>query len=216
MSIASVYLRVLRLLGREKHLAIFLAFANLALAIAQFAEPVLFGRVIDKLTGAKAASGALSFADLLPLLAAWVGFGLASIPLAVVVALQADRLAHRRRLAVMANFFEHVLHLPLSFHSNAHSGRLLKVMLEGAGGMAGLWLSFFRENCASLAALLILLPLSLVLNWRLASMLIALVFVFGFLTAIMSCAAPNPCSRRSSAIIARSPSMSPTLSAMSR
>ncbi|MEJ0096597.1 MAG: glucan ABC transporter ATP-binding protein/ permease [Methylocella sp.] len=185
MSIVSVYLRVLRLLGREKHLAIFLAFANLALAIAQFAEPVLFGRVIDKLTGAKAASGVLSFADLQPLLAAWVGFGLASIPLAVAVALQADRLAHRRRLAVMANFFEHVLHLPLSFHSSAHSGRLLKVMLEGAGGMAALWLSFFRENCASLAALLILLPLSLVLNWRLASMLIVLVFAFGFLTAFV-------------------------------
>jgi glucan exporter ATP-binding protein len=183
MSIASVYLRVLSLLGREKNLAIFLAFANLALAIAQFAEPVLFGRVIDKLSGAKAASGALSFADLLPLLGAWVGFGFASIPLAVVVALQADRLAHRRRLAVMAQFFDHVLHLPLSFHSSAHSGRLLKVMIEGANGMAVLWLSFFRENCASLAALLILLPLSLILNWRLASMLMALVFVFGFLTA---------------------------------
>lgn len=48
--------------------------------------------------------------------------------------------------------------------------------------MSGLWLSFFRENCASLAALTILLPMSLTLNWRLGGMLIVLVFVFGFLT----------------------------------
>ena len=86
----------------------------------------------------------------------------------------------------MAQFFEHVLHLPLSFHGAAHSGRLLKIMLEGANGMAGLWLSFFRENCASLRhALLILLPLSLTLNWRLAAVLIALVFVFGALTTFV-------------------------------
>jgi hypothetical protein len=52
VSILSVYLRVLGLLGREKRIAIFLALANLALATAQFAEPVLFGRVIDKLSGA--------------------------------------------------------------------------------------------------------------------------------------------------------------------
>ncbi|WP_036259005.1 glucan ABC transporter ATP-binding protein/ permease [Methylocapsa aurea] len=185
MSILSVYLRVLGQLGGQKRLAIVLALANLALATAQFAEPVLFGRIIDRLTSAATATKALSFQDLLPLLAAWVGFGLFSIPAGVLVALNADRLAHRRRLAVMALYFEHVLHLPLSFHSSAHSGRLLKVMLEGANGMAGLWLSFFRENCASLAALLILLPLSLALNWRLGALLIALVCVFGFLTAFV-------------------------------
>ena len=55
-------------------------------------------------------------------------------------------------------------------------------MLEGAQGMAGLWLSFFRENCASAVALFILLPLTLFVNWRLASVLIVLVAVFGALT----------------------------------
>jgi ATP-binding cassette subfamily B protein len=185
MSIFAVYIRVLRLLGPEKYLAVVLAVANLALATAQFAEPVLFGRIIDRLSGGGAQGRPLNFADLAPLLAAWVGFGLFSIIAAVLVALHADRLAHRRRLAVTALYFEHVLHLPLSFHASVHSGRLLKVMLEGAAGMFGLWLSFFRENCASLAALVILLPLSLVVNWRLASMLIVLVLLFGFLTAFV-------------------------------
>ncbi|ATQ69312.1 glucan ABC transporter ATP-binding protein/ permease [Methylosinus trichosporium] len=185
MSVLSVYFRVLRQLEPEARLAAGLVAANLAVAIAQFAEPMLFGRVIDVLTKAQVASQRLAWSDLLPLLAAWGGFGLFSIAASVLVALHADRLAHRRRLAVMAGYFEHVLDLPSSFHSVAHSGRLLKVMLEGAGGMFGLWLSFFRENCASFVALFVLLPATLLVNWRLAAPLIVLVAAFGLLSAFV-------------------------------
>jgi glucan exporter ATP-binding protein len=185
MPVLSIYLRALSHLGEEKRLAITLVAANLCLAIAQFAEPVLFGRVIDRLSRPRSSSDPLTLLDLAPLLLAWAGFGLFTILAGVLVALHADRLAHRRRLAVMAHFFEHVLDLPIAFHASAHSGRLLKVMLEGASGLSGLWLSFFRENCASFAALGILLPLSLVLNWRLAALLIVLVIVFGLLTSFV-------------------------------
>jgi ABC-type multidrug transport system fused ATPase/permease subunit len=184
MSILRLYARVLGQLDAEKRLAILLVLANLALAASQFAEPILFGRIIDALTRAQAEKQAITFGDLAPLLGGWIGFGLFSIGAAVTVALHADRLAHRRRLGVMARYFEHVLHLPLSFHTRVHSGRLMKVMLEGAGGMSGLWLSFFRENCASLVAL-VMLPLSLFINWRLASLLIVLVMVFGLLTSFV-------------------------------
>jgi glucan exporter ATP-binding protein len=183
MSVLAVYFRVLSQLRAEKRLAATLVVANLAVATAQFAEPMLFGRIIDVLTKAQAAAQRLDWSDLAPLLAAWAGFGLFSIAASVLVALHADRLAHRRRLAVMAAFFEHVLDLPSSFHSAAHSGRLLKVMLEGAGGMFGLWLSFFRENCASFVALFVLLPATLLVNWRLALPLIVLVATFGLLTS---------------------------------
>ncbi|TDX66664.1 ATP-binding cassette subfamily B protein [Methylosinus sp. sav-2] len=185
MSVLSVYLRVLAQLKPQKRLATILVVANLAVAIAQFAEPMLFGRVIDVLTRAQAVGVKLAWGDLVPLLAAWAGFGLFSIAASVLVALHADRLAHRSRLAVMAAYFEHVLDLPSSFHAGAHSGRLLKVMLEGASGMAGLWLSFFRENCASFVALFVLLPATLFVNWRLALPLIVLVIVFGALTSFV-------------------------------
>lgn len=185
MSVLAIYLRALSQLGEEKRLAITLVAANLCLATAQFAEPVLFGRVVDRLSQPRTLSDPLTLYDLAPLLLAWAGFGLFTIIAGVLVALHADRLAHRRRLAVMAHFFEHVLDLPVGFHASAHSGRLLKVMLEGANGMAGLWLSFLRENCASFAALGILLPLSLILNWRLAALLIVLVVVFGILTSFV-------------------------------
>lgn len=182
MSLLHTYRRTLALLRGDARVAILLVVANVALAGAQFAEPVLFGRIVDRLTRLDAARAA-SFADILPLGIAWAGFGLFVIGCAVVVALHADRLAQRNRLAAMARFFEHVLHLPLSFHTATHSGRLLKVMLEGANGLASLWLPFFREHCAAFVALGVMMPLSLVINWRLGGLLVVLVAVFGVLTA---------------------------------
>src|SRR5689334_7526057 len=129
MNFLRLYARVLGLLGPEARLGWVLAGANIALAAAQFAEPVLFGRIVDTLVRAQAASVLPTFADLTPLLAAWVGFGLFTIGCSVLVALHADRLAHRRKQAVLTSYFEHLLQLPLSFHGGTHSGRLLKVML---------------------------------------------------------------------------------------
>jgi ATP-binding cassette subfamily B protein len=183
MNLLRLYGRVLALLGPEAKLGWLLAFANVALAAAQFAEPVLFGRIIDALAGSqKADATPLTFHTLLPLLGAWAGFGLFTILCGVFIALHADRLSHRRRQAVLTDYFEHVLQLPLAYHGGAHSGRLMKVMLTGTDSLWGLWLSFFRENFAAIVSLVILLPLSLYLNWRLASLLIVLCTIFAFLT----------------------------------
>lgn len=155
-----------------------LAFANVALAGAQFAEPVLFGRIIDALAHAQGGGSALSWAKLLPLVGAWVGFGLFMIVCSALVALHADRLAHRQRQVVLTEFFEHVLELPLSFHGVTHSGRLMKVMLSGTDTLWGLWLGFFREDLVALASILVLVPMSLYLNWQLGLLLIGLCLVF--------------------------------------
>ncbi len=183
MSILAIYRRVLAQLRPEATLAVALALANVAVAAAQFAEPLLFGRIIDRLTGAQTQQTTLTMFDLAPMLGAWVGFGLFSIAGSALVALNADRLSHRRRLGMMGRYFDHVLHLPLSFHSAVHSGRLLKIMLDGAQAMFWIWLSFFRENCASAVALFVLLPLTLFVNWRLAAILMVLVVCFGLLTS---------------------------------
>lgn len=185
MSVIKIYARVLGQLRPQARLALILVGANLSLAIAQFAEPVLFGRIIDRMTRAQAPGQTLTWSDLLPLLLAWAGFGLFSIGGAILVGLNADRLAHRRRLAVVSEYFEHVLNLPLTFHTNVHSGRLLKTMLDGSSAMFGLWLSFFRENCASFVALFILLPATLFLNWRLGGLLMLLVIVFYLATSFV-------------------------------
>src|SRR5262245_25714558 len=185
MNLVHLYLRVLKLLGPERKLGWILALGNLSLAAAQFAEPVLFGRVIDTLAGAQARGTETSalWNDLLTLLAAWVGFGLFTIVCGTLVALHADRLSHRRRLAVLTDYFEHVLQLPQAYHGATHSGRLLKVMLAGTDVLWGLWLAFFRDHFVGFVSLIVLLPLSLFLNWRLALMLIVLCPVFGALRA---------------------------------
>ncbi|CAM5761437.1 glucan ABC transporter ATP-binding protein/ permease [Bosea minatitlanensis] len=185
MSLLSLYARVLGELGPEKRLGVVLALANILLAAVAFAEPMLFGALIDRLTRIQSSGGTLTWGGINPLIFAWVGFGLANIGLGVFVALHADRLAHRRRLAVMARFFEHALTLPLAYHTQTHSGRVLKVMLDGASAMWGLWLSFFREHCASIFALFVLLPFTLWLNWQLGLLLIVLVVLFGSLTGFV-------------------------------
>jgi len=101
MSLIRLYARVLELLGKEARLGWILAGANLLLAGAQFAEPVLFGRIVDVLSG-KPSAGSLSA---WPLLGAWAAFGLFTIASSAWVALHADRLAHRQRQAVLTNYF---------------------------------------------------------------------------------------------------------------
>jgi ATP-binding cassette, subfamily B, beta-glucan exporter len=182
MSLPRLYFRVLTQLGPETKLAFMLVLANLALAVAQFAEPYLFGRIINLLTGAQASGQKAGFEALLPLIGMWLTFGLFTIGSGVLIALHADRLSHRQRLNVMARYFEHVLTLPLSFHTGTHSGRTLKVMLEGANGMAWLWLGFLRDHFSALISLFVLLPFTLFINWRLGLLLVGLVLIFALLT----------------------------------
>jgi ATP-binding cassette subfamily B protein len=178
MAFFGVYGRVIGLLRAERGLAIALALANVAVAALQFYEPVLFGRVVDLLATAKDKTAVILWHDVRHLLVLWAIVGLGGIVSNIVVSLQADRMAHRRRLGAMATFFEHVLVLPFAFHHGQHSGRLLKVMLTGVDHLFGIWLSFFRENLATFVALFILLPLSLLMNWRLGLLLIMLILFF--------------------------------------
>src|ERR1700730_6292812 len=184
MSLLRLYTRVLKLLGKEARLGWILATSNLLLAGAQFAEPVLFGRIVDVLSG-KAPADAQGSSPAWPLLAAWAAFGLFTILCSAAVALHADRLAHRQRQAVLTNYFDHIMQLPLSFHSGMHSSRLMKVMLNGTDSLWRLWLGFFREHFAAIMSLVVLLPLSLYINWRLAILLFALCVVFTVLTTFV-------------------------------
>jgi glucan exporter ATP-binding protein len=183
MRFIRLYSRVLGLLGPEARLGVVLAVANILLAVAAFAEPILFGRIIDSLISSQSKSQMPSLETLGPLLAAWVGFGLFTIGAGVLIALHADRLAHKRRLGIVTGYFEHVLELPLAYHGGTHSGRLMKVMLQGADALWGTWLTFFREQCVAIVSLIVLLPIAIALNWRLGLLLVVLVIVFAILTS---------------------------------
>jgi ATP-binding cassette subfamily B protein len=180
-----LYGRVIALLAPERGLVVTLTVANLALAAMQFAEPMLFGRVIDLLSTSASRPADAVWSEAALLLAVWAAVGLGGIAAGILVALHADRMAHRNRLAAMARYFEHVMELPLAYHRGTHSGRLLKVMMTGASHLFMLWLSFFREHLSTFVALVVLLPMTLLMNWRLAALLLVLMAVFAVMTLLV-------------------------------
>jgi ATP-binding cassette subfamily B protein len=179
------YRRILRFPGRDGRLAWALAVGNLLVACVQFLDPVLFGRVIGMLARSSETAPDLLWQQAARLLGAWVALGALGIVTNVSVALFADRLSHRNRLAAMQRFFAHVLALPPAFHGAAHSGLLMKLMLGGVDAMFWFWLSFFREQLCTFLAALLLLPLTLLLNWRLALVVIVLVVLFSGFTLLV-------------------------------
>jgi ATP-binding cassette subfamily B protein len=185
MKFLRVYGRVLGLLRQDWGVVFALVAANLAVMGFSFLEPVLFGRVINLLAGSDAESKADVIRSAEILLGIWAAVGLVSIGANILLAVQAERLAHRNRLAAMARFFRHVLSLPPSFHRERQSGGLMKMMLSGADSLFWMWLSFFREHLATLLATIVLLPLTILLNWQLAIALIVLVIVFCAFTVIV-------------------------------
>ena len=171
------YLRVMALLGPERLLAIALTVANLALAAVYLLEPWLFGHVVDALAS-RSTPAAWRYIGF------WGAVGVGGIIANVLVSLHADRLAHRRRLAVIARFFEHAIALPLSYHGQHHTGRLLRIMHIGSSNLFSIWLGFFREHLATALSVLVMLPAALMMNWKLGLLMIALMITFAVTNSI--------------------------------
>ena len=186
MSFLKVYGRVLGLLKPVRGLALALTFANLGLAAVPFLDPILFGKAIDLLTQASARGAEATFRDGAKIFGLWTAVGVGGIVAGILVSLHSDRLAHRQRHHVSAQFFEHVLQLHLAYHRSSHSGRLLKIMLQGGDHLFGLWLSMFREQLSTLVSILVLLPMTLFLNWRLSLVLMILLLVSALLTGYVT------------------------------
>ena len=185
MRFLKIYRRVLASLGNDTRLAVMLGVANVIVAGLQFLDPVLFGRVIGLLTRSDQISGDELWSEAAQLLGVWFAVGAAAILANMATALHSERMAHRNRLNIMNRYFSHVLSLPLSFHGDSHSGRLMKVMLGGSDSLFGLWLTFFREQLSTYVAVVVLLPLTFLLNWRLAGTLVVLVVLFIILTVLV-------------------------------
>ena len=181
-----VYKRVLGLLSPVKFTAWTLTLANLALATVPFLEPILFGKTIDLLTQASQRGAEATFSDGVMIFGIWLFVGISSISIGTLVSLHADRLAHRLRLEVMADYFAHLLQLHLAYHRDTHSGRLLSIMLQGCDQLFNLWLNMFRSHLSTFVALLVLLPLTLFLNWKLALVLIIFTVITSIFTAYVT------------------------------
>jgi ATP-binding cassette, subfamily B, beta-glucan exporter len=169
VSIATTYRRALGLLAPERWLAGSLVGANVVLGVILLAEPILFGRVVDALS-----TGAGAF----PLIGLWAGIGIFGILAGVVVAVAADRLAHRRRLLAMALAFEQAITLPISYHARKGSGAVIRAIQQGTDCLFGLWLAFMRDHLAALVSIALLIPTAVSMDARMAALLFGLGVVY--------------------------------------
>jgi ATP-binding cassette, subfamily B, beta-glucan exporter len=157
-----VYKRALALLAEERWAAIAVGAAAMVNAAVMLAEPVLFGRVVDALSGGREA---------FPIIALWAGIGLFGIIAGTAVSVAADRLAHRRRLAAMAQAFERGIILPISYHAEKGSGAVVRTILAGSDTLFWTWLSFLREQLTALVGILMMVPLVIRMNGTMALIL---------------------------------------------
>ncbi|MDD9332671.1 MAG: glucan export ABC transporter ATP-binding protein, partial [Bartonella sp.] len=169
MSLFKIYARVLYYLNKEKNASILICLANVTLAIITIIEPILFGHVIDAIADK---SGIIST------LIMWVGFGIFNIIAYVLVARSADRLAHRRRLTVLIESFEHIIAMPLIWHQQRGTSNALHTLLRAIDSMSTIWLDFMRQHLSTLVALFVLVPIAFKMNWRLSIVLLVLAIIY--------------------------------------
>ncbi len=174
MDLISTYRRALNLLRHERKKALALIIANAFIALVLLAEPILFGRVIDALIGNQNA---------LPIMILWTLVGLLAILASVVVAIMADRLAHRNRLAAMQSAFSQSISLPVAYHAETGSGTLVRTILAGSDALFATWLSLFREQIAAVVSVVLLIPVAFYISWPLALLLVGLAGLYALLNA---------------------------------
>ena len=158
----SIYRRSLGLLAGERSLAVILALSGVAIAVAQLAEPILFGRMVDRLAHG---SGAFS------LIGIWAAFGLFGILAGAIVAIASDRLAHRARMSALGAAFSRAITLPISYHAEKGTGTIIRAILAGTDALFVLWLGALREQLTAITGILLLIPTAISLDGRMAAIL---------------------------------------------
>lgn len=176
MTLLQTYLRAIQQLAEERGLAIGLGVANAVIGAIQLAEPILFGAIVDALARSQSPWTAIGL---------WALIGIGGIVASVFVAVAADRMAHRQRLAAMSRAFDRSLTLPLSYHADKGTGAVIRTIIEGTSALFATWLSFLREQCTALVAVVLLVPVAFWMEWRLALLLLVLATLYTVLNVLV-------------------------------
>jgi ATP-binding cassette subfamily B protein len=160
-----VYARALQYLAVHKLRVSAIVIANIVLAVITIAEPILFGRIIDAISSKRAVT---------PMLLMWAGLGVFNTVAFVLVAREADRLAHTRRSTLITEAFGRIIAMPLSWHTQRGTSNALHTLLRACETLFGLWLEFMRQHLATAVALTLLVPTAFAMDVRLSLVLVVL------------------------------------------
>ncbi|HUH49127.1 MAG TPA: glucan ABC transporter ATP-binding protein/ permease [Mycoplana sp.] len=165
MSLFQVYARALSYLSVYRLRVSSIVVANIVLAVITIAEPILFGKIIDAISNKSTVT---------PMLLMWAGFGVFNTIAFVLVAREADRLAHGRRASLITEAFGRIISMPLSWHSQRGTSNALHTLLRACETLFGLWLEFMRTHLATAVALVLLVPTAFAMDYRLSLVLVVL------------------------------------------
>ncbi|MHB0950746.1 MAG: glucan ABC transporter ATP-binding protein/ permease [Allorhizobium sp.] len=169
MSLVQVYMKALRYLAAYRMKVSLVVVANIVLAVITIAEPVLFGRIIDAISEKRDAKNILIL---------WGCFGIFNTIAYVLVAREADRLAHGRRADLLTESFGRIISMPLSWHQQRGTSNALQTLLRASETLFGLWLEFMRTHLATAVALVLLVPTAFSMDMRLTAVLIVLAILY--------------------------------------
>ena len=176
MTLFQVYARALGYLAKNRWRVAAVVVANIVLAVITIAEPILFGRIIDAIS---------SGTPVTPVLVLWAGFGVFNTVAYVLVAREADRLAHGRRASLLTEAFGRIISMPLAWHHQRGTSNALHTLLRAAESLFGLWLEFMRTHLATAVALVLLVPAAISMDWRLSIVLGVLSIVYWVIGAVV-------------------------------
>jgi glucan exporter ATP-binding protein len=165
VSLFQVYTRALQYLAIHKLRVSAIVMANIVLAVITIAEPILFGRIIDAISSKETVT---------PMLLMWAGLGVFNTIAFVLVAREADRLAHTRRSTLITEAFGRIISMPLSWHTQRGTSNALHTLLRACETLFGLWLEFMRQHLATAVALTLLIPTAFAMDVRLSLVLVVL------------------------------------------
>ena len=169
LSLLQVYFKALKYLASYRLRVSLVVAANIVLAVITILEPILFGRIVDAISEKKDATG---------ILIAWGCFGVCNTVAYVLVARQADRLAHGRRADLLTESFAKIISMPLSWHHQRGTSNALHTLLRAGETLFGLWLEFMRTHLATAVALTLLLPTAFSMDVRLTTVLVVLAILY--------------------------------------
>jgi ATP-binding cassette, subfamily B, beta-glucan exporter len=165
VSLFKVYVRALQYLAAFRFRMSMVVLANVVLAAITIEQFSLFGQIIDAMSSQQ---------PVRPILLKWAALAAFSAVAFVVVAREADRLAHGRRAALLTEAFGRIISMPLSWHSQRGTSNALHTLLRACETLFSLWLEFMRNHLSAAVGILLLIPTAISMDIRLSGVLVVL------------------------------------------